>query len=69
MCSKAALDDIEALFVVAILDIRILHVNLGKNSNELEEAFGWVLEAGLLVCARTILYMNSPTSISDPEYN
>jgi len=48
---KAALDDVEAVFAMMVLRIRMAHAILGDNASELEEAFGWVLEAGLRVRA------------------
>ena len=49
---KAALDDIEAVFAVMVLHVGMTHTILGENVPELEEAFSWVLEAGLRVRAR-----------------
>ena len=52
---KAALDDIEAVFTVVVLRVGMAHAILGQNAAELEEAFNWVLEARLRVCAMTHL--------------
>src|SRR5258708_21269394 len=49
---KAAFDDVEAVSAVVVLRIGMAHAILGENAPELEEAFGWVLEAGLRVRAR-----------------
>ena len=49
---KAALDDVEAVFAIVVLRVGMAHAILGENVPELEEAFGWVLEAGLRVRAR-----------------
>jgi hypothetical protein len=48
---KAALDDVEAVFAAVVLRVEMAHAILGENVPELEETFGWVLEAGLRVCA------------------
>jgi hypothetical protein len=49
---KASLDDVKALFAVVVLRVGMAQAILGENGPELEEAFGWVLEAGLHVRAR-----------------
>jgi hypothetical protein len=49
---RPALDDVEAVFAVVVLRVGMAHAILGENAPELEEAFGWVLEAGRRVRAR-----------------
>jgi hypothetical protein len=49
---KATFDDVEAVFVVVVLRVGIAHAIAGENAPELEEAFGWVPEAGLRFRAR-----------------
>ena len=48
---KASLNNVEAVFAIVVLRVGMAHVILGENGTELEEAFGWVLEAGLPVRA------------------
>lgn len=42
----------QAVSAIVILRVGMAHAILGENALKLEEAFGWVLEAGLRVRAR-----------------